>query len=175
MLQTNHIKHPTHSESSNSFRPLGVCPLAHLSLDPAHEVPEWFGAWDDVEWGRQCCPFFKVTHPQLCPGKFPLNVRMILQTRFNHVITHYKANHYLFHTHDILLADFMIWAHSNVLVGVVHHGYEHVEEHHEWDNVVSPKHRGTDKLCKLMVCIHVGHVQTDQAKDWPEERLKSFK
>lgn len=62
-------------------------------------------------------------------------------------------------------AVFLIPAHCNVLVGVVHHGYEHVKEHHQRDNVVGPKHCGADKLCELMVCIDIGHIQTDQTKD----------
>lgn len=56
-------------------------------------------------------------------------------------------------------------AHSNVLVGVVHHGYEHVQEHHQRDDVVGAEHGGADELRELMVGVHVGHVEADQAKD----------
>lgn len=66
-------------------------------------------------------------------------------------------------------------AHRNVLVGVVHHGYEHVEEHHQRDDVVGAEHRGTNELCELMVRIHIGHVEVDQTEDWPEERLQGLK
>lgn len=177
------VWNPTYSESSKSSGALGACPLAHLPLDPAHEVPEWFGARDDVEGGRQCGPFFKVTHPQLCPGKLPLNVCMILKPRLGRMIrstnTNTRLHCIIYCTHSCLFiflyAVWQICAHSNVLVGVVHHGYEHVEEHHQWDDVVGAEHGGTDKLSELMVCIHVGHIQADQTKDWPEERLQGLK
>lgn len=60
---------------------------------------------------------------------------------------------------------FSVGAHRNVLVGVVHHGYEHVEEHHQRDDVVGAEHRGANKLCELMVWIHIGHIQVDQTED----------
>lgn len=59
----------------------------------------------------------------------------------------------------------LIRAYSNVLVGVVHHGYKHVEEHHQRNDVVGAKHGGTDKFSELVVCIHIGHIQADQSKD----------
>lgn len=62
-------------------------------------------------------------------------------------------------------ATFCMGAHRNVLVGVVHHGYEHVEEHHQRDDVVGAEHRGTNELCELMVWIHIGHVEVDQTED----------
>lgn len=79
------------------------------------------------------------------------------------------------HTLAFCFAVYLICAHSNVLIGVVHHSYEHVEEHHQWDDVVSAEHCGTNKLRELVVCIHVGHIQADQTKDRPEERLQGLK
>ena len=52
-----------------------------------------------------------------------------------------------------------------MLVGVVHHGDEHVEEHHQRNDVVGAEHGGADELGELVVRIHVGHIQADQAKD----------
>lgn len=75
----------TYTQSSDAFRPLGPRPLAHVFLDPAHEVPEGFGTGDDVEGRRQSSPFLKVTHPQFCPGKFPLDVCVILKARAQHM------------------------------------------------------------------------------------------
>lgn len=89
----------TYSERSNSFRPLGAHPpLAHLPLDPTNEVPEWFGAGDDVERSRQSGPFFKVTHPQLCPGKLPLDVCVILQPRLGRMKRTAQHKHRPLHT-----------------------------------------------------------------------------
>lgn len=58
-----------------------------------------------------------------------------------------------------------------MLVGIVHHGDEHVEEHHQWNDVVGAEHGGTDKFSELVIRVHVGHVEADQAEDRPEERL----
>lgn len=52
-----------------------------------------------------------------------------------------------------------------MLVGVVHHRDEHVEEHHQRDDVVGAEHGGTHKLRELMVRIYVGHVQVDESED----------
>lgn len=101
------IWHQTYSKSSKGFGLLGSCPLAHLPLDPAHEIPEWFGAGDDVERGWQSASFLKVTHPQLCPGKLPLNVCMILKPTlctWNKLAT--QALLYLFYT----LVCFNVWS-----------------------------------------------------------------
>ena len=64
---------------------------------------------------------------------------------------------------------------SDVLIGVVHHGDEHVEENHQRDDVVGAKHGGSHKLCELVVRLNVGDVQTDQAEYGPEQRLQSLK
>lgn len=61
-----------------------------------------------------------------------------------------------------------------MLIGVVHHGYEHVEQHHQGDDVVGAKHCGADKLRELMLCVHVGHIQADQTEDGPKERLQGL-
>lgn len=78
----------TYSERAKAFGALGVCPLAHLPLNPTQQVPEGFRTGDDVEWCRQRGPFFKVTHPQLGPGELPLNVGVILKSTSGHI---YKA------------------------------------------------------------------------------------
>lgn len=80
----------------------------------------------------------------------------------------------LLHLHDCMQC-FCFSAHSNVLVGVVHHGYEHVEEHHQRNDVVGPEHVGTNKFSELVVSIHIGHIQADQTKDRPEKRLQGLK
>ena len=64
--------------------------------------------------------------------------------------------------------------HSDVLVGVVHHGDEHVEQHHQGDDVVGAEHGGAHELGELVVCVHVGDVQVDQAEDGPEQRLQGL-
>lgn len=70
---------PTYPKSSEAFGPLGPCTLTHLFLEPTHEVPECFGAWNNIERGRNSGPLLKVTHPQLCSCKLPLNICMVLQ------------------------------------------------------------------------------------------------
>lgn len=55
----------------------------------------------------------------------------------------------------------MSCTHSNVLVRVIHHGYQHVEEHHQGNDVVCPKHGGTNKFSKLVVWIHIGYIEAD--------------
>lgn len=69
----------------------------------------------------------------------------------------------------------LMCAHSDVLVWVVHHSDEHIEEHHQGDDIVSPKHGGTNKLSKMVVWIHVSDIEVDQTKNRPEKRLKSLK
>lgn len=59
--------------------------------------------------------------------------------------------------------------HSNELVGVVHHGYEHVQQHNQGDDVVGPKHGGPNKLCELVPGFDVGDVEVQQPKHRPEE------
>lgn len=66
-------------------------------------------------------------------------------------------------------------AHSDQLVGVVHHGNQHVEQNHQRDDVVRPKHRGANELGELVTGLHVGDVQVQQAKDRPEQRLQRLK
>lgn len=62
-----------------------------------------------------------------------------------------------------------------MLIRVVHHSDEHIQEHHKGDDVIRAEHRGAYKLCELVVSLHVGHVQTDQAEYGPEQRLQRFK
>lgn len=62
----------------------------------------------------------------------------------------------------------------DVLIWVVHHGDEHIEEHHQGDDVIRAEHCGSYKLGELVVGLHVGHVQTDQAEYGPEQRLQRF-
>lgn len=59
----------------------------------------------------------------------------------------------------------LICAHSDVLVRVVHHRDEHVEQHHQRDDVVGAEHGGAHELRELMVRVHVGHVQADESED----------
>lgn len=62
-----------------------------------------------------------------------------------------------------------------MLVGVVHHGYEHVEEHHQGNDVVCAKHGGTNKFSKLVVWIYIGHIEVDESEDRPEKGLQGLK
>lgn len=48
---------------------------------------------------------------------------------------------------------------SNELVGVVHHGDEHVEQNHQRDDIVRAEHGRPNKLCKLVPGLDVGDVQ----------------
>lgn len=50
-------------------------------------------------------------------------------------------------------------AYSDELVGVVHHGDEHVEQNHQRDDVVRPEHGRPNELCELVPGLHVGDVQ----------------
>lgn len=63
---------------------------------------------------------------------------------------------------------------SNELIGVVHHGYEHVQQHDERDDVVGTKHSGPNKLCELMSGFHIGDIEIQQTKHRPEERLEGL-
>jgi len=63
---------------------------------------------------------------------------------------------------------------GNELVGVVHHGYEHVQQHNKGDDVVGPKHSGPNKFCELMSGFHVGDIEIQQTKHRPEERLEGL-
>lgn len=59
---------------------------------------------------------------------------------------------------------FWLWiivlsTHSDQLVGVVHHSDEHVEENHQWDDVVGAEHGGSNKLSKLMPSLHIGYIK----------------
>lgn len=63
---------------------------------------------------------------------------------------------------------------SNELIGVVHHGYEHVQQHDKRDDVVGTKHSGPNKLCELMSGFHIGDVEIQQSKHRPEERLEGL-
>lgn len=62
-----------------------------------------------------------------------------------------------------------------MLIRVVHHGDEHVEKHHQGDDVIRAKHCGSYEFCELVVRFNVGHVQTDETEDGPEQRLQCFK
>lgn len=65
--------------------------------------------------------------------------------------------------------------HSDELVGVVHHGNEHIEQNHERDDIVRPEHGRPDKLSELVSGLHVRNVQVQQPEYRPEQRLKSLK
>lgn len=49
--------------------------------------------------------------------------------------------------------------HGDELVGVVHHGDQHVEQNHQRDHVVRPEHGRPDELGELVPGFHVGDVQ----------------
>lgn len=63
---------------------------------------------------------------------------------------------------------------GNELVGVVHHGYEHVQQHNKGDDVVGPEHCGPNKFCELMSGFHVGDVEIQQTEHRPEEWLEGL-
>lgn len=62
-----------------------------------------------------------------------------------------------------------------MLIGVVHHGNQHVEKNYQRNNVIGSKHSGSNKLCELVFWVNICHIQTDKAKYGPEQRLKGFK
>lgn len=82
---SSRVQHPTYSKGAERLWSLGAGPLAHLSLDPAHKVPERFGTGNDVEWCWERGPFFKVTHPQLRPSELPLDICMVLKPTLGHM------------------------------------------------------------------------------------------
>lgn len=55
-----------------------VVTWAQLVVDPLAEVPDRLGAGDNVKRRGQSGSFIKVTHPELRPCEFPLNVRVVL-------------------------------------------------------------------------------------------------
>ena len=63
---------------------------------------------------------------------------------------------------------------SNELVGVVHHGYEHVQQHDKRDDVVGSKHSGSNEFCELMSGFHIGDIEIQQTEHRPEERLEGL-
>lgn len=63
---------------------------------------------------------------------------------------------------------------SDELVGVVHHGDEHVEQNNQRDDIVRPKHGRPDELGELVPGLHVGDVQVQQPEYRPEQRLESL-
>lgn len=50
-------------------------------------------------------------------------------------------------------------AYSNELVGVVHHGNEHVEQDHQRYDIICAEHGCPDVLCELVAGLDVGYVQ----------------
>lgn len=62
-----------------------------------------------------------------------------------------------------------------MLIRIVHHGNEHIEEDHQGDDVIGPKHCGTHKFGELVVSFDICHIQTDQPKNWPKQRLQGLK
>ena len=55
-----------------------------------------------------------------------------------------------------------------MLIRVVHHGDEHVQEDHQGDYVVCAEHCGAHKLREGVVGFDIGHVQVDEPKYGPE-------
>lgn len=62
-----------------------------------------------------------------------------------------------------------------MLIGIVHHGNQHVEKHNQGNNVIGSKHGGSNKFSELVFWVNVGHIQTNEAKYGPEQRLEGFK
>lgn len=62
-----------------------------------------------------------------------------------------------------------------MLIGIVHHGNEHVEENHQGDDVIGAKHGGAHKFSELVVSFDISHVQTNQPKNGPKQRLQGLK
>lgn len=62
-----------------------------------------------------------------------------------------------------------------MLIRIVHHGNEHIEKNHQGDDIIGTKHGGTHKFCELVIGLNVGHIQADQPKNRPEQRLQGLK
>jgi hypothetical protein len=43
-------------------------------MQPLYEVPDAFGGWNYVKWGRNTASLFEVADPKLTPRKFPFNI-----------------------------------------------------------------------------------------------------
>lgn len=95
----------THRELSEIFT--FVCFLsrwlaspAQLVVEPHEQVPDGFGAGDNVERRWQRPALVKVAHPQLGAGKLPLNVGMVLVDKketHNISTTFFKQRQICFH------------------------------------------------------------------------------
>lgn len=62
-----------------------------------------------------------------------------------------------------------------MLIGIVHHGNEHIEEDHQGDDIIGTKHGGTHKFGELVVSLDIGHIQINQPKNGPKQRLQGLK
>lgn len=58
---------------------------------------------------------------------------------------------------------------SNMLVGIIHHSNEHIKKHHQRDDVVGPKHCGSNKFGEFMFGVNIGHIQGNKTKYRPEQ------
>lgn len=81
------------------------------------------------------------------------------------------------HTGDIQIGGIgdSLDTHSNMLVGVVHHSDEHVEQNHHGYDTIGAKHGGTHKVSELVARFHIGHIDTDEPEYGPEQRLQRLK
>ena len=61
------------------------------------------------------------------------------------------------------------------MVGVGHHGYEHVEEDDHVAAGVHAKHQQRPEPCEVLHSGQFKIVETDQSKHSPEQGLESFK
>lgn len=59
--------------------PRRLAPPAQLVVEPHQQVPDGFGAGDNVEGGGQCPALVKVAHPQLGACELPLDVGVVLR------------------------------------------------------------------------------------------------
>lgn len=57
---------------------------------------------------------------------------------------------------------------------MIHHGDEQIEQHHDVDDGIGPKHQHTPEASEDLNSIQVETIQVDKAKDGPEQRLCCF-
>ena len=57
------------------------------------------------------------------------------------------------------------------MIGIGHHGYEHIEEDDEADRRVSPEHSHAQKLGVVMILLEAEVIQVDQTVNRPKQRL----
>ena len=58
------------------------------------------------------------------------------------------------------------------MIGIGHHGYEHIEKDDEADCRVSPEHSHAQKLGVVMILLKAEVIQVDQTVNRPKQRLQ---